>query len=158
MRLILWFSAATMAASILLLSGCASSTEETTKQHSTTQTSSPAEQPAKQERTPDTVTVQVQDSQKPVYEKEPAPSSTVASFAVQIGAYKLSDNADRVAALARERFGKTVRTIPDKVGDLYKVMVGEFMLKDEARKFRDEMAQKFPGDYKDAWVAELPRQ
>jgi polyhydroxyalkanoate synthesis regulator phasin len=68
----------------------------------------------------------------------------------------MQDNAERVAALARERFGKNVYTIPDRLSDLYKVMVGDFTVKDEARRFRDEMVQRFPSDYKDAWVSELP--
>jgi len=75
-------------------------------------------------------------------------------YAVQVGAYKMQDNADRVAELAKERFGKQVYTYPDKTSGLFKVMVGNFITKDEARRFRDEMAQRFPSDYKDAWVSE----
>ena len=77
-------------------------------------------------------------------------------FSVQVGAYSLVENANRVATLAKDRFGKNVYTIPDPQAGLVKVYVGDFASKDEARRFRDEMAQKYPLEYKDAWVSENP--
>lgn len=107
---------------------------------------------------PDTVSVQVQNQTRPTYDSRtttpvtPAPGGR---FSVQVGAYKLADNADRIAALAKERFGRNVYTVPDRISDIVKVMVGDFMTKDEARTFRDDMAKQFPGDYRDAWVTEI---
>ena len=122
----------------------------------------PAEQPLKDaqnsESKTDTVTVNVQNTQRPMYDQKSSSqkySIPSGKFSVQIGAYKMPDNAERVASLAKERFVTNVYTIPDKASDLYKVMVGDFSLKEDARKFRDDMAQKYPGDYKDAWVSEI---
>ena len=100
----------------------------------------------------DTLDVTSQNAQKPPYQ------SAAGGFAVQVGAYKMQDNAERVASLARERFGSTVTTTLDNVKNLYKVMVGNFVTRDEARKFRDEMYQRYPSDYKDAWVSELSQK
>ena len=150
---------------IMLFVGCGSS-EETTekKEEPSTQTSTPlktSEQATKEEPRVDTVNVNVQNSQQPVYDQKTTISTQhvpLGKFSVQIGAYKMPDNADRVAALARERFGKSVYTVQDKTSELYKVFVGDFTVKDDARKFRDEMAQKYPSDYKDAWVSELSQK
>jgi cell division septation protein DedD len=142
----------------MAFSGCGSSDEATNRQEqespSTTQgTKSGDPSTGEQSKVADTMNVNVQNTQKPTYEQ---PAAGYGKFAVQVGAYKMQDNAERVAALARERFGKNVYTIPDRLSDLYKVMVGDFTVKDEARRFRDEMVQRFPSDYKDAWVSELP--
>jgi cell division septation protein DedD len=107
-------------------------------------------------RKADTLDVTSQNAQRPPYQTPP--QSAAGGFAVQVGAYKLQENADRVASLARERFGMNVVTVLDKVKSLYKVMVGNFITRDEARTFRDEMYQKFPSDYKDAWVSELSQK
>ncbi|MBI4810871.1 MAG: SPOR domain-containing protein, partial [Ignavibacteriales bacterium] len=79
-------------------------------------------------------------------------------FSVQIGAYKMPDNADRIASLAKERFNMNVYTNYDETDQLYKVMIGDFESKDSARSFRDAMATKYPDDYKDAWVSENPQK
>lgn len=88
----------------------------------------------------------------------PGTTAPTGKFSVQIGAYKLQDNADHVASLAKERFGKNIYTILDPPSGLVKVYLGDFMVKDDARKFRDEMALKYPSDYKDAWVSENPQK
>ena len=41
---------------------------------------------------------------------------------------------------------------------LFKVLVGNFAVKDDARRFRDEILQKYPAEYKDAWVTEIPQR
>jgi cell division septation protein DedD len=140
--------------SVLLLAGCKGSEQSSTQ---TTQTSpTTPKQEVKVSDKVDTVNVTMQNSQKPSYEPSTTVSSSIPSsgFSVQIGAHKMQDNAARVAQLAKERFGNQVYTYQDKATGLYKVAVGQFVTKDEARKFRDEMAQRFPGDYKDAWVSE----
>ncbi|MBI4549145.1 MAG: SPOR domain-containing protein [Ignavibacteriae bacterium] len=111
----------------------------------------------------DTLNINLQNTQKPSYESKTVPQPTEettpkAKFSVQIGAYTMAENAERIASLARERFiGKTVYTIEDKTDNLYKVMIGEFMTPEDARRFRDEMAQRYYTDYKDAWVSKIPQ-
>ena len=144
----------------LLYAGCGTSGEST--QESTPASTPPVQQPAvapKAAERSDTVNVQVQTQTRPTYESKTPVAATPSAqpagkYSVQVGAYKMADNAERVASLAKERFGKNVYTMPDKSSDLYKVMVGDFMTKDEARAFRDQMATQYPGDYKDAWVSE----
>jgi len=114
----------------------------------------------------DTLDVQTQDKQQPSYQPQTntppvsQPRSTTSAsggsgtFTVQAGAYKSQDAADRIAQLAKERFGRGVSTSYDATTNLYKVMVGSFLTKDDARSFRDEMVRKYPLDYKDAWVSE----
>jgi len=108
----------------------------------------------------DTVTVNKQNTERPLYNSN-APSTSPADtsgsmpqgkFSVQIGAYKMPDNADRIVALAKERFTQHVYLFFDKTDNSYKVLIGDFNIKDDARTFRDQMAQQFPSDYKDAWV------
>ena len=159
-------SAVMLGVSLVVLSfaGCSSSDQSGGQQES--QSAPPAKTaPTSAEevtKKSDTLNVNVQNTQRPAYNQQspsgtqPVPAS--GKYSVQIGAYKQAENADRIASLARERFGKNVYTIPDKANDLYKVMVGDFAVKDDARKFRDEMVQKFPNDYKDAWVSELPQK
>jgi cell division septation protein DedD len=108
------------------------------------------------------VSVAVQQAQKPAYEaSDPVKTDLVpgptAKYCVQIGAYKLRENADVVASAAETRFARAVYTIHDAGTDLFKVMIGDFATKDEARSFRDRMVQQYPGEYKDAWVSELAK-
>jgi len=108
----------------------------------------------------DTVTVNKQNTERPLYNSNASatpPTDTSGSmpqgkFSVQIGAYKMPDNADRIVALAKERFTQHIYLFFDKTDNSYKVLIGDFTIKDDARTFRDQMAQQFPGDYKDAWV------
>jgi cell division septation protein DedD len=145
----------------MVLAGCAASHDQAEKAADTAVVPAPVKPaassiPAKI----DTVNVAVQKAQKPPYESAdpakavPTPSAII-KFTVQIGAYKLQENADVVASTAKSRFAKNVYTIHDAATNLYKVMVGDFTGKDEARIFRDRMVQQYPGDYKDAWVSEL---
>lgn len=149
--------------SFLALIGCSSSkqTEAPPSPPSEVKPSAenPPQVPPTVEKKIDTLKVDVKDVQKPAYEEKDVPSPVTnfmpsGNFSVQIGAYKMPDNADRIASLAKERFNMKVYTLVDRADNLYKVMIGDFNTKDEARDFRDEMASKFPGDYKDAWVSE----
>ncbi len=78
-------------------------------------------------------------------------------FGVQIGAYTSLENSELAAASAKSRFSRNVYTMNDKTQNLYKVMIGEFATKDEARQFRDRIVQQYPGEYNDAWVSEYIR-
>jgi cell division septation protein DedD len=153
----------------LFIAGCSSSNESAVRQRADQPAVQPppVEQPAvrvdPKPAPADTVNVMVQKTERPTYEpKSPAagiPSHTelpTGKFSVQLGAYKMPDNADRVASLAKERYHLSVYTSYDKAGNLYKVMMGDFGSKDEARSFRDKMVQQFPLDYRDAWVSENP--
>ncbi len=162
------FNLVLLVSTVMFLStGCGSSEDTSSKQEvklpENTPAANPAETPVKQDGANvariDTLNVDVKDAPKPPYDAwspvTPAASTApTGRFSVQIGAYKMPDNAERVASLARERFGKNVYTLPDKAADLYKVYIGDFAIKEDARKFRDEMVQRYPSDYKDAWVSE----
>jgi cell division septation protein DedD len=120
--------------------------------------------PAKPPVKADTISVEKQSTERPVYQSQTPPPPAVSrampvgKFSVQVGAYKMPDNADRIVALAKERFAKNVYMYQDNLDNLYKVLIGDFASKDEARRFRDEMAQQYPADYKDAWVSENLRK
>lgn len=152
------FLAILTACAFMLAMGCSSSKQ----MGSTTETAAP---PPTEKVTPpaDTLTVDTKNAEKPSYEPKTPPSTSVpmppaGKFTVQVGAYKMPDNADRIAALAKERFTRPVYTFLDKADNLYKVMIGDFLTKDDARKFRDDMVQKYPSDYNDAWVSENAQQ
>ncbi len=148
----------------ILAGGCSSSDQSTQTQQpdrSVLQPPPAQRTEVKQAPQPDTVNVTVQNTERPKYDPAPGvtpqPQSTespTGRYSVQLGAYKMPDNADRIASLARERFGLKVYSIYDKADNLYKVMVGDFAVKDDARAFRDRMVMQFPTDYKDAWVSE----
>jgi cell division protein FtsN len=144
----------------LLAGGCSGSKESTGEKSGSTTTQNPSVTPSKSETggaaRSDTFDVNVDNTKKPAY--EPSSPAGSGAYAVQVGAYQKQDNADRVAALARERFSVNVNTIFDRTSNLYKVLVGSFTTKDDARRFRDEMLQKFPGDYKDAWTTDIPQK
>ncbi len=139
-----------------LAAGCSGSKSSTTGNTGSTTVPNPSEPAAKSETgaaKADTFDVKVDNSKKPPYQ------ATVqqTGFTVQIGAYQKQENADRVASLARERFTVSVSTVLDKTSGLYKVLVGSFTTKDQARSFRDDMVQKYPSDYKDAWTTDIPQ-
>ena len=145
------------AAGLLILGGCGASDDSATKDQA-----SPASMDAQQQSTPPggVETSQPSDTARSQAGYDPrgaVPAQLPAGkFAVQVGAYKQQENAEKVASLAKDRFGKNVYTIPDAASGLVKVYVGDFASKDEARRFRDDMALKYPQDYKDAWVSEIP--
>ncbi len=162
-----WIVLASCVAALLLFAGCGSSNETSKENTTPPPASKPAEPVAKQESAPpaakvDTVNVvNVQTAPKPTYDQQNLGQQTATSpgmtsgFAVQIGAYKTEENAQRASSLAKDRFGLIVQTITDKTDGLFKVLVGSFASRDEARKFRDDITQKYPVDYKDAWVKDM---
>ncbi|MBI1805179.1 MAG: SPOR domain-containing protein [Ignavibacteriae bacterium] len=151
----------------VLVAGCSSSKQASndTQQQSSTPPSA-SQQPETRHDRVDTLDVKTQNTEKPAYQSPvaPAPSSSSSpaaspgTFTVQVGAYKSQDGADRIAQLAKERFGRGVTVLYDAVGNLYKVMIGTFLTKDDARSFRDDMVRKYSTDYKDAWVSEHPQK
>ena len=151
----------------IVLAGCSSSKQSA---GGTEQNSAPPptvmQQPDVRHDRVDTLDVQTQNKEQPSYQSPstpsslPSPSRTTApslspgTFTVQVGAYKSQEGADRIAQLAKERFARGVNVLYDATTNLYKVMVGSFLTKDDARSFRDEMVRNYPTDYKDAWVSE----
>lgn len=150
-------AAVTMAA---LYSGCSSSDESTDQGTSSTPSQEYPLGQGQSAQKEDTVSVAVQNTPRPTYETKtpPPPATPTGQFSVQIGAYRERDNADQIAALARERFRLNVYTVNDKATALFKVMIGDFSTKDDARAFRDRMTQQYPGEYNDAWVSERPEK
>lgn len=137
--------------------GCSSS-EETTENRETSSTTETKKQTGMNvSQKAETLDVDIQKTQKSQYQTKTPQSDLkrpIGTYSVQIGANKMPDNADRIAAIAKERYNINVYTIYDKNDNLYKVMIGDFKTKEEARNFRDEMVKQFPNDYKDAWVSE----
>jgi cell division septation protein DedD len=143
---------------VALLAGCSSSKESAVKPTVGVPVPVPdAETKTAEQPRVDTVTVSRQTAEKSVIGQTPADYPR-GRYSIQIGAYKMAENADRIVQLTKERFVQKVFTIQDKADNLFKVYVGDFMAKDEARSFRDEMVQKFPVDYKDAWVADVAQK
>jgi cell division septation protein DedD len=156
----------------LMLWGCSASEE--TEKDQTVPPPPPARTEKKTEQAPaadqeaarDTLRVEtkteVVNPPKKETETVPPPATVShelprANFSVQIGAFSMPDKAEQWASLAKSRFGKGVYTLKDEKSNNTKVLVGEFEVKDEARKFRDQIVQQFPDDYKDAWVFEVPQ-
>ena len=145
----------------LVLIGCTSS-EQTTERVKNEQPP-PAQRQPEQEQAQkvDTLNVNVQKVPPPRNEPsvipQPPASKWTGKFAVQVGAYRVAEKASQIADIARERFGSKVFTVYDRDRDLTKVLVGDFMTKDEARKYRDQITKQYP-DYTDAWVTEFPHE
>jgi cell division protein FtsN len=143
--------------SAVLLAGCGTSQQTSTPAPQSAPPSAQQEPAVKQQPKPadkvDTLEVSTQNNRKPDYPPAP-PAAITGGIAVQAGAYKLQESADRVAVLARERFSRPVSVQFDNTAGLYKVMIGSFTSKDEARRFRDQIVAQYPTDYKDAWVSE----
>lgn len=76
---------------------------------------------------------------------------------MQVGAFQSQQSADKTANLAGDRYTRSVYTFFDAEGKFFKVYIGVFDTKEDARRFRDRMAQQYPEDYRDAWVAELKK-
>jgi len=87
-----------------------------------------------------------------------SPEQEPIRFGVQIGAYRQSDVAEQIAQLARTRFLNKVYSVYDAENSVTKILIGDFVSKDEARRFRDLIMKQFPEDYKDAWVSEIPKK
>ena len=88
---------------------------------------------------------------------QPASREQQIRFMVQIGAFKVPRNASRVQTTARARFHLPVLNDYNTARALYQIRIGFFETKDDAYKFRQQMQQEHPADYKDAWVVQLRR-
>ena len=102
----------------------------------------------------DTVNINKQNTERPLYNTQATSGDSIpnGNFSVQIGSFKMPDNAGRIVALAKERFTQPVYLFLDKNDNSYKIVIGNFSSKDDARKFRDQMEQQYPNDYDHAWV------
>lgn len=140
-----------LASASLYLSGCKAS-EETAQEEMPTP---PDEAVVKKDA------VEVEVVPRPRIETEKAPTPAMAApttvYAVQIGAFEDLKNALRIEQQAKARFTQPVRKIFDNATKLYKVSVGSFPLKDQALEFRKTIQQRFPGEYTDAWIVEVPK-
>lgn len=80
-------------------------------------------------------------------------------YTVQIGAYHDRDGAERIAAIAGERLGSSsVYLLEDPGRQMFRICVGRFHTKEEAREFRDDLIRRFPGEYRDAWINAFPQE
>ncbi|MBI3193529.1 MAG: SPOR domain-containing protein [Ignavibacteriae bacterium] len=150
--------------SSLILFGCSSSEEtqsekEATEQQVTKDQTQDLPPPPPGES--DTIDVVSKDNKEETSIQQPTTENLPIStgmYAVQVGAFKVTETADQIASLAKTRFSIQVLTLLDKETGLTKVLVGSFTTKAEARTFRDKLLQQYPDDYKDAWTTELPRE
>ncbi len=78
-------------------------------------------------------------------------------FMIQIGAFKDARNANRIQAIARERYHLPVLNDYNIKLDLYQIRIGFFETREQALLFRRQMQTGFPSDYRDAWVVQLIR-
>ena len=76
---------------------------------------------------------------------------------MQVGTFSVSEKAGQIAASTRSRFNKQVYLLRDEKSGNMRVLVGDFDGKDEARRFRDQIIQQFPEDYKGAWVYDVSK-
>ena len=154
--------------SVLFFSGCSTSEESTSKEgekiippQDTVHTAVKPEM-KKEEKTDTVNIVDAQKTQKPPYQqteisKPPEQEVPAGNYAVQVGAFKSKESAERFAELPKERFPGRIIIVPDEDNQMFKVLIGYFRAKEEARAFRDEINQKYPAEYKDAWVTEIKK-
>jgi cell division protein FtsN len=89
--------------------------------------------------------------------KPPKHSSKKKYYSVQLGAFRILNNADRAKKTALQRYKKPVYQFFDKPIKMYRVALGNFPKITEALKFLKMIQQQHPKEYKDAWVAEMRR-
>jgi formylglycine-generating enzyme required for sulfatase activity len=77
-------------------------------------------------------------------------------FLISIGASKKIELARVYASIASWRFDHMIYIINRINIGMFHVFIGDFEDKQDARKFRDEIKEKFPDDYRDAWVSSSP--
>lgn len=78
-------------------------------------------------------------------------------YMVQIGAFKVAHNASKVQIATRARYHLPVLNDYNTAHALYQIRIGFFETREDAYKFRQQMQQEHPTDYKDAWVVQLKR-
>ena len=79
------------------------------------------------------------------------PDYAAGSFSVQVGAFTVKDNARRLAAAMKDRYGSADISLYDR-GDtiFYRVRVGRFRTEEAAERFRDDLLRK--GAFEEAYV------
>jgi len=79
-------------------------------------------------------------------------------YTVQVGVFRKAQNALRYQKLAKERFPRnSVHNRYDTKTKMYWVSIGRFTTKQEAVALRHTVIDKYPKDYKEAWVNYIPR-
>jgi cell division septation protein DedD len=78
-------------------------------------------------------------------------------FMIQIGAFRDPANASAVQLRARERYRVPVLNDYHTGLKLYQVRIGFFEDYASADKFRLQLVQEHPADYRDAWIVQLKR-
>ena len=142
------------AASLALYIGGCSASEETEKEEGVKQEAPAEKQPTMKK---DTAEVKVVPPAKSEPMKEAATEgAAVMVYGVQVGAFESSENAGRVERALKARFSQPVHRFYDETTKLYKVSVGSFATKDQALEFRKTLNEKYPGEYNDAWIVEVP--
>ncbi len=143
----------------LYIGGCKAS-EESEQEEGVKQEAPAEKQPeAKTTMKKDTAEVKVVAPAKTEAEEEMKPTAptAVTLYAVQVGAFESMENASRTEQTIRARFTNPVRKYYDEATKLYKVSVGSFATKDQALDFRKTLNEKYPGEYRDAWIVEVPK-
>ena len=138
---------------LLLLTGCSTSDKSTNDQTTGKRTSATEQIAADVKNRADSISAKAQTEKK-----IPPRPNVYGKYAVQIGAYATSENAQKIADIAKERFDLLIYAYYDKTDNLYKIFLGDFLIKEEARNYRDNMVRRYPGEYNDAWVSEHPAQ
>ncbi len=143
---------------VMYISGCSAS-EEAEQEEGAKQEFPAEKQPgAKTTMTKDTAEVKVIPPAKSEPAKEvKTEGEAVMAYAVQVGAFESPENAARAEQTLKSRFTYPVRRNYDEVTKLYKVSIGSFVTKDQALDFRKTLNEKYPGEYKDAWIVEVTK-
>lgn len=143
---------------VMYIGGCSAS-EEAEQEEGAKQEFPAEKQPdAKTTMTKDTAEVKVIPPAKFEPAKEvKTEGEAVMIYAVQIGAFESPDNAARAEQTLKSRSTYPVRRNYDEVTKLYKVSIGSFATKDQALEFRKTLNEKYPGEYKDAWIVEVTK-
>jgi cell division septation protein DedD len=153
------FASAVALALVLYIGGCTASEEAEQGEGVEQEAPAPTQPEAKTTVKEDTTEVKVVPPAKaePKQEMKPAPTTPVALYAVQIGAFESEANASRAEETIKARFTYPVRKNFDETTKLYKVSVGSFSTKDQALEFRKMLSEKYPGEYMDAWIVEVQK-
>jgi hypothetical protein len=145
--------------SIFILSGCGTtdpSMDETTLPESIPTSSPQVTTPESVEFVTRTDTVRVLRSDEPS-----ASDSLLATgeerFAVQIGAFREPFNASQTQNLARKRFHLPMLNEFDSRLGLYKIRLGSFTSRAEARTQMLRLQAEYPSEYNDSWIVQLTR-
>jgi len=151
------FAVTVALALVLYVGGCSASEEAEQEEGVKQETPAPTQPETKTTMKKDTAEVKVVPPTNVAPEKElkPAPTTTAALYAVQIGAFENEANASRAEETIKARYTYPVRKYFDGTTKLYKVSIGSFSTKDQALEFRKSLNDKYPGEYQDAWIVEV---